>query len=71
MDLRSRLPPAQHRHLAARFRALAADATTSRARRYLLGMAEQCDALAEGRIDLAPPTFDAAADKTALAGALR
>jgi hypothetical protein len=55
MDLGSRLPPAQHRRLAVRFRALAADATTWRAKEYLLGMADQCDALAEGRVDLAPP----------------
>ena len=65
MDPESRLSPVQHRHLAARYRALAAEATTARAREYLLAMAEQCDALAEGGIDLAAPTFGDAADKRA------
>ena len=40
MDLESRLSPVQHRHLAARYRALAAEATTARAREYLLAMAD-------------------------------
>ena len=66
MDLRPRLPSVQHRRLAARYRALAANATTARARGYLLGMADECDALAERRIVIAPPTFDDTAGKTAL-----
>ena len=66
MDVELRLPAGQQRRLAAHYRALAADATTLRARGYLLGMADHCDALAEGRIDLAEPTFVGAADKPAL-----
>jgi len=65
MDLESRLSPIQHRHLAARYRALAADTTTAWARGHLLGMAAESDALAEGGIDPAAPMSDDAADKTA------
>jgi hypothetical protein len=65
MDLESRLSPVLHRHLAARYRALAADTTTAWARGHLLGMAAESDALAEGGIDPAAPMFDDAADKTA------
>ena len=65
MDLESRLSPVQHRHLAARYRALAADTTTAWARGHLLGMAAASDALAKGGIDPAAALFDDAADKTA------
>ena len=66
MDLlKSRLPPIHHRHLAARYRALAADTTTAWARGHLLGMAAENDALAEGGIDPAAPLLDDAADKPA------
>jgi hypothetical protein len=71
MDLRPPLPHIEHRRLAARFRALAANVTTARARGYLLGMADECDALAEGRIVLARPTFDDAVGKTALPNPFR
>ena len=65
MDPELRLSPVQHRHLAARYRALAAEATTAWARGHLLGMAAASDALAKGGIDPAAPTFGDAADKTA------
>ena len=66
MDLlKSRLPPIHHRHLAARYRALAADTTTAWARGHLLGMAAENDALAEGGIDPAAALFDDAANKPA------
>jgi hypothetical protein len=42
------LSAAEHRQRSARFRALAADATTPRAKAYLLEMARQSDILAEG-----------------------
>ena len=54
MDLESRLSPVQHQHLAARYRALAADTTTAWARGHLLGMAAASDALAKGGIEMDP-----------------
>jgi hypothetical protein len=71
VDGESRLSATEHRSRAARFRVLAAAATTARSKEYLLGMANQHDALAEGRIEIVPPTFDDAADKTALRGSFR
>jgi hypothetical protein len=72
MDLGSRLPPVQHRRLAARFRALAAAATTPRTKAYLLAMARHSDALAEGRLAVAPPvTLDDEQDRTARRGPFR
>jgi hypothetical protein len=59
MDLEPRLSGQQQRHRAAHFRTLAADATTSRARGYLIGMANQCDALAAGLLAVVPATLDA------------
>jgi hypothetical protein len=41
----------QHRGRAARFRRLALETTTVRARKHLLDMARQCDARAEGGED--------------------
>ena len=57
----------QHHHQAMRFRELAANATTARARKYLLEMAEQYDALAAGRITAVNPVMrdaDEAPDET-------
>jgi hypothetical protein len=71
MDLGSRLPPVQHRRLAARFRALAAAATTPRTKAYLLAMAGHSDALAEGRLAVAPVTLDDEQDRTARRGPFR
>jgi hypothetical protein len=68
MDLEPRLSAQQQRHRAARFRALAANATTPRAKAYLLAQAGHSDALAAGRIDLAADDNDGP-DRTA--GALR
>jgi hypothetical protein len=52
MDLVPRLSAQQQQYRAARFRTLAANATTPRAKAYLLAQAGHCDALAAGRIDL-------------------
>jgi hypothetical protein len=53
MEPNPRIPPDQHRSRAARYRALAREVTTTRAREHLLGMARQSDALAKGGED--PP----------------
>ena len=51
MDASLRATPDQYRSRAARFRRLAADATTAQARRILLDLARQHDALAAGGED--------------------
>jgi len=49
MDGSSRISAREYRRLAERWRRLAADATTDRARTHLLALAQQCDYLAGGR----------------------
>jgi hypothetical protein len=61
----------EHRSRATRFRALAAAATTLRTKAYLLAMARHSDALAEGRLAVAPVTLDDEQDRTARRGPFR
>jgi hypothetical protein len=51
MDPSLRATPDQYRSRAARFRRLAGDATTAQARKILLDLARQHDALADGGED--------------------
>ena len=48
MDFSGRLSAIEYRNLAARWRALAADATTPKTRNHLLSLARQCEFLAGG-----------------------
>jgi hypothetical protein len=65
------LSTTEHCSRATRFRALAAAATTPRTKAYLLAMAGHSDALAEGRLAVAPVTLDDEQDRTARRGPFR
>jgi hypothetical protein len=52
MDLFGRLSAAEYRSLAARWRRLAAEATTPQTRNHLLGLVRQCEFLAGAGAEL-------------------
>ena len=58
MDLSGRISAAEYRSQAARWRALASDATTPRTREQLLEKARECEALAGGTGIIARPIVD-------------
>jgi len=58
MDVPARVSGAEYRRLAARWRRLAEDATTQKARNHLLGLARQCEFLGCGGIDRRPMADD-------------